>query len=551
MRRLIYWTAIAALLSAAPLSAADGPLVPDPIFDVPALTSTPLHARTLERSEHDGIVTEQVRFHSETDGDKQVEIFAFLSYPQGARAFPAYIWNPGGLGQASPAYTELGARRGYVVLCIDFPQPGYRSTGDYPINSGLFVGDDPRQAPIYHGAVALLKAVSFLISRPEVDPERIGMAGSSWGGFFTTLMAGIDSRLKVAACLYGTGGLHLGNAWWDGPSSNGREPPTPAERERWRQTLDPAWRLPTKRTPIAWFTGTNDVFYLMPAVMHSYERAAGPRHLMLLPNWDHALPATLHDELIFSWLDAYLQDATPPPAVSPVTVSHEESRITACWDFDGDAVSADLIVSYGATGNWRGRYWQSIPATIDGHSCRAEIPAARYPCFISGAVVDKRGHRSSTPLLLVDPASFGVVTEVRVPDYDGCSEWGGFEETQIAFLARHTQSGQTRWVPDVSADAYAGRASAVVQPGTTLLPPILSTALAPHQFRCRLKADAPTEIVLQIADKQARAKIGTEWTEVVIEHTPPATIIGDIPATITTPPDSVVLIDAVSFHPLH
>ncbi|HTI50953.1 MAG TPA: hypothetical protein VL475_08380 [Planctomycetaceae bacterium] len=325
----------------------------DPIFDVPALIATPLNPRTLKTDENGGIVTEEVRFHSERDGEKDVDIFAFFSYPKGARRLPAYIWNPGGLGQASPAFTEAGARRGYATLCIDFPQIGYRSTGNYPINIGLVLGDDPRQAPIAHGAVALLKAVSYLESRAEVDKNRIGMAGSSWGGFFTTLMTGIDPRLKVSSCLYGSGNLQLGNAWWDGDSRNGLVPPVPSERERWRTTLDPAWRLPTKKTPIAWITGTNDAFYLLPGVMKTYEMTGGPRHLTLVPNWHHALPQKLHDELVIAWLDEHLQGKPRFPRVAPLTVKPEQDRLVARWDFQGDAVSADVIVSFGETGNWR------------------------------------------------------------------------------------------------------------------------------------------------------------------------------------------------------
>src|SRR5262249_15966508 len=148
--------------------------------DVKALTATPLNPRTLKRTEKGGIVTEEVRFHSETDGGKDVDIFGIFSYPKGGKKLPAFVWNQGGLAQAGDYWPEVGARRGYAVLCIDFPMPGYRSTGGYPIVSGLEVGDDPRKAPIYHGAVALLKAVSYLESRPEVDKDRIGMAGSSW-----------------------------------------------------------------------------------------------------------------------------------------------------------------------------------------------------------------------------------------------------------------------------------------------------------------------------------------------------------------------------------
>jgi dienelactone hydrolase len=287
--------------------AAACPGIEDPVFDVEALISTPLDAKTLKSTERDGVVTEQVTFHSEQDGDKEVEIFAFFSYPKGGRKLPAFIWNQGGLSQASPDATEPGASRGYAVLCVDFPQPGYRSSGGYPINTGLELGDDPRQAPIYHGVVALLKAVSYLENRSEVDKDRIGMGGSSWGGFFTTLMVGIDPRLKVGSCLYGTGSLQLGNAWWDGQSRHGRAPLSAADRERWRTTLDPAWRLAAKKTPIAWFTGTNDGFYLLPGLMRTYEMTGGPKHLMLLPNWDHALPPEVHEQ-VYTWLDVYLQD---------------------------------------------------------------------------------------------------------------------------------------------------------------------------------------------------------------------------------------------------
>jgi dienelactone hydrolase len=550
MLAMVRWLSASVLLLAGPIA---GSPAKDPVFDVKALTATPLHSKTLKRTEKEGIVTEEVRFHSERDGDKDVTIFAYFSYPKGGRKLPAYVWNPGGLSQASPAYTEAGAGRGYATLCIDFPQPGYRSTGGYPINEGLELGNDPHRAPIYHGAVALLKAVSYLESRLEVDKEWIGMAGSSWGGFFTTLMVGVDPRLKVGVCLYGTGNLQIGNAWWDGQSRNGRKPPTPAERERWQKTLDPAWRLPNSKTPIAWITGTNDGFYLLPSVMRSYEMAAGPKHLTLVPNWDHALPAKLHDEQFFVWLDAYLKRKKKFLEPSPIQVKKEGNRLIARWEFKGEAKvaqAADLIASYGNAGNWRGRYWHTLKAQIEGQKCWAELPATTLPCYISAAVSDRNGHRFSTPLLRVDPGALGVKASVPVPDYDGCAEWGGFEDSHLAFLQRHDRSGQKRWVPRRSTDAKEGKYSAVLNPGRTILPPILSTAKVPHRFCCFLKAERAVEVTVQLASEQKRFKVGMEWTEVHMDLTPPDTLMGDFPASVTIPTDAKVLIDAVSFRPV-
>ena len=139
--------AVVVVLAATAVSLSAG----DPIFDVKALSTTPLNSRVLSRSEKNGVVTETVRFHSERDGQKDVDIFAFFSYPKGARQLPAFIWNQGGLSQASPSATRKPAARGYAVLCIDFPQPAYRSTGDYPINRGLFVGPDPQKHPFTTG----------------------------------------------------------------------------------------------------------------------------------------------------------------------------------------------------------------------------------------------------------------------------------------------------------------------------------------------------------------------------------------------------------------
>ena len=522
----------------------------DPIFDVEALSSTPLNAKTLKSVERDGVITEEVRFHSETDGEKDVEIFAFFSYPKGAIHLPAFIWNPGGLGQASPGYTETPARRGYAVLCIDFPQPGYRSTGDYPINSGLDLGADPKAAPIYHGAVALLKAVSYLQSRPEVDDQRIGMAGASWGGFFTTLMIGVDSRLKVGSCLYGTGSLQLGNAWWDGISQNGRTPPTPEERARWAVTLDPAWRLSTRTTPIAWFTTTNDAFYSMPAMMKTISMCAGPTHLTLLPNWDHAMPQKFHNEHVYDWLDVHLRGKSAFTRISPVTVTNEASSLVARWNFDGDAMSADLIASYGEDGNWRGRYWHTLPAEIAGKACHVTLPAGTLPCFVSGAVVSSAGARSSTSLLRVDAEQLGIKASVPGLDYDGCCEWGGFEEHQIAFLARHNSCGQVRWMPKLSTDAKEGMYSAILNVDRTVLPPILSTANVPHEFSCFMKSEVPATVTVQLAGDTKEFSVRSEWTRIAMNLTPVNSLMGGIAATIVTAPDSRVLVDAIRFRPL-
>jgi len=541
---------------AAPANSAGAPATPaqENVFDVKALSSTPLNARVTKTTEADGIVVEEVMFHSEMDGEKSVDIFGIFAYPKGARGLPAFIWNQGGLYQATDWFPKLGAKRGYAALCIDFPIPGYRSTGGYPINSEPGMGDDPKQAPIYHGAVALLKAVSYLESRAEVDKNRIGMAGSSWGGFFTTLMAGVDPRLKAASSMFGAGNLQMGNLWWDGNGNSATR--DAAKREAWRTTLDPAWRLQNVKIPIAWVTGADDQFYWMPSVSKTYEMAAGPKNLAILPNWNHALTPNL-DEQQFAWLDVYLQGKPEFLKVTPITVESKEvfkgPKRAAQWKFSGPrkAVSAELIFSYGADGNWSHRYWQTVKAEIKGDTCTALLPESTEPVYVSGTVIDDEKFRYSTPLLLVKPSLAASKEPILYTAYDGAREWGGFEENDAKYPTLHGYGYPTPVPGGANGSKMAGKLNV----GPNALPPILFTAGIPHEFLAYVKSDKATQVTISVGgtfdgkpvSEKKEFAVGTEWTVVRIRFTPPVALYAGLAATITVPEGVNVVIDDVSF----
>src|SRR5262249_25385538 len=59
------------------------------------------------------------------------------------------------------------------------------------------------------------QAVSYLTSRPEVDPGRIGAMGYSMGSFLLALAGAIETRLR-AVVLAGGGNLDGPNGYWDG-----------------------------------------------------------------------------------------------------------------------------------------------------------------------------------------------------------------------------------------------------------------------------------------------------------------------------------------------
>src|SRR5262249_54854227 len=75
----------------------------------------------------------------------------------------------------------------------------------------------------------VMQAVSYLASRPEVDPRRIGAMGYSMGSFVLALSGAVEPRLR-AVVLAGGGNLDGAEGYWgrSEPSWQGGPAPPPA-----------------------------------------------------------------------------------------------------------------------------------------------------------------------------------------------------------------------------------------------------------------------------------------------------------------------------------
>jgi dienelactone hydrolase len=116
-------------------------------------------------------------------------------------ASPHGHWNYGRLDHqplgSIPARGINLARQGYVVFAYDMV--GYNDTIQTPHAFG-----GPAEQLWSFGPLGLqlwnsLRAVDFLQSLPDVDPERIAATGASGGGTQTFLLAAVDDRVKFSA----------------------------------------------------------------------------------------------------------------------------------------------------------------------------------------------------------------------------------------------------------------------------------------------------------------------------------------------------------------
>lgn len=135
-------------------------------------------------------------------------LHAFLYKPDGVGPFPALLWNhgserkPGWLPDVAPLFLKAG-----YVLFIPHRRGQGRSPGDYVMDllaqAGARGGRDARDKKLLELMETQLEdqtaALSYLQSLPYVDAKRIAVAGCSFGGIQTVLMAerGLGVRAAV------------------------------------------------------------------------------------------------------------------------------------------------------------------------------------------------------------------------------------------------------------------------------------------------------------------------------------------------------------------
>jgi dienelactone hydrolase len=102
------------------------------------------------------------------------------------KGFVAMTWDPIGQGERLQIYDE-DLRESKVG----------DSTTEHTVvgTQCLLIGDHLARYTIWDG----MRALDYLLSRPEVDPTRIGLTGNSGGGTHTAYIAALDDRIQVAA----------------------------------------------------------------------------------------------------------------------------------------------------------------------------------------------------------------------------------------------------------------------------------------------------------------------------------------------------------------
>jgi len=361
----------AAILLASALAASTGP------WDLAQLRQPPQVSWVSQQGPLRPLYYRNEPFHG-----KPTEVFAYLALPENLKGrAPSMVLVHGGGGKAFQEWARLWAARGYVAISMDLRGRGpdgnrHADAGPEQDNANIFTGirEGVRETWPYHAVAAVIRAVSLLAALPEVDSTRIGITGISWGGYLTAMVAGLDSRLKVAIPVYGCGFIYQNSPW--APVLD-KLP----ERAQWIENFDPSRYLAQARMPMLWVNGTNDFAYGLDNYQLSYRLPKGPRTLSITVRMKHSHPDGWKPVEIGLFADQYLRGGPKLPHLSGHRVKGARVEIRS----SGAPVREAALCYTHDTGPWKDRFWQTSPAEVHGRRIRATLPAQRPIVFFLNA----------------------------------------------------------------------------------------------------------------------------------------------------------------------
>jgi hypothetical protein len=238
----------------------------------------------------------------------------------------------------------------------------------------------------YHAVADVVIGHNVLRSLPEVDKNRIGVTGISWGGYLTCIVAGIDHRLKAAVPVYGCGFLQDNSVWKD----SRLDPKTPDSRSRWISNFDPSSHLSGVKCPILFLNGTNDFAYPMDSYQKCFDLVEGAKVLSVRVRLPHGHIWTFGE--VDAFIDSQLRGGEALPVLGAVV--RKDQNLSANVSPASKIRSVQLHYAV-ANGPWQKREWKTVSGGQKDGTVFARIPTER-PLVCELSVIDNRGLEVTT-----------------------------------------------------------------------------------------------------------------------------------------------------------
>ncbi len=167
--------------------------------------SAPLHVEIRQAEEQNGIIYTKLYF----DGLRRQRVPTLIALPKDLKGkLPCIVFLHGiGDNKLFMRKNKLDApfvNAGFVLVCFDQLMRGERKL---PKKTSLLQQGKTFRVRAAHTVNDTRRLIDYLITRPDIDPDRIYLCGASYGAIIGTTVAAFDKRIKAVVLTYGGGNL--------------------------------------------------------------------------------------------------------------------------------------------------------------------------------------------------------------------------------------------------------------------------------------------------------------------------------------------------------
>lgn len=314
----------------------------------------------------------------------ETEVFAYYASPNTLQKkastdeqFPGIVLIHGGGGTAFRVWAMEWAKRGYAAIAMDLggsrPAPmdeqnhlwGTKSErlskGGPPQNDKhkfYHIDADFTEHWQFHAISNIIQAHSLLRSFPDTKPDDTAVTGISWGGYLTSIVAGIDHRFSAAVPVYGCGFLQEKSVWLNRFDSLGT-----TASQKWVRLWDPSQYVSNIKSEVLFINGTNDFAY----PVESWQKTVGitPKAAQLMiPQMKHNHEYGAKPKEIAH----FMVQITPLPKVS--IPRQKGTRFVSRIKQSQSIQSATLVFTKEEAPN-KERKWETLPAKVKNNRIEA------------------------------------------------------------------------------------------------------------------------------------------------------------------------------------
>lgn len=346
---------------------------------------------------------------------KPTKVFAYYSTPKGKTpkdGWPAIVCAHGGGGTAYPEWVRFWNGKGYAAIAMDLEGhlPGGNShqvEGNFPTgvehpDAGPsridWFGDralPDKEQWFYHAVADVIRANSLLRSFNEINNEKIGLTGISWGGTVVSAVAGIDQRFAFVIPVYGGGYIHEsdneGLAQWFPPKNM-----TKKQFQDYRTKWDPSIHLPHAKMPILWVTSVADPVFQINIFSKSSKIVGGDSNLCIRPWMIHSHGNGWADAPeIWQFADSIVKGTPSLPKLERPQTKGNDRTVHTPYEGKGKFTQAWIYYTK-SLDNWKDRKWHFIQCSINEEELISQKPLPiDTTAFLVYVFRDNNGYRDN------------------------------------------------------------------------------------------------------------------------------------------------------------